>query len=557
MIIMRQKNRNNSANAVIYARFSSHGQSEQSIEGQLRDCHAFAEREGYTIIHEYIDRAKSARSDDRPDFQRMIKDAAKKQFQVIIVWKLDRFARNRYDSAIYKAKLKKFGIRVVSVMENITDSPEGIILEGMLESLAEFYSANLSQNVLRGQRETIAKGRWCGGNVPYGYQPVDGRLVEDPRTSPIIKEVFRRYAAGENKRSIISDLNERGIRTSRGKPLTNASFQTALKNPTYIGQHTWKGEVIKGAADALIDEETFERAQAYIRRRALAPAAAKAKVEYQLQGKAFCGMCGARMIGESGYGKAGTSYHYYTCATRKKEHACAKRNEKKGFIEWYVVEQTIEYVLSPDRIDTIAASVVAEYEKEFNDGALKEMERQVEQLDADLNTLVDQLLVVPKPARPRIYERMEQLELQKADTELEISKLRVAVRIRYTEDEVKAWLRQFCKGDPLDEEFRKRIIDVFINSIYLYDDKVVIFYNIKGGKQVSFIDLCESLEDPPDPSDGECSDLPMQSLPKRCLIGTFFVILFCFRQERPAAAPCGWQRPFPERPCIYWPRPAQ
>ena len=514
MIIMRQKNRNNSANAVIYARFSSHGQSEQSIEGQLRDCHAFAEREGYTIIHEYIDRAKSARSDDRPDFQRMIKDAAKKQFQVIIVWKLDRFARNRYDSAIYKAKLKKFGIRVVSVMENITDSPEGIILEGMLESLAEFYSANLSQNVLRGQRETIAKGRWCGGNVPYGYQPVDGRLVEDPRTAPIIREVFKRYASGEQKRSIIDDLNARGIRTSRGKPLTMASFQTALKNTTYIGQHKWNGEVIEGCADPLIDEETFYKAQGYIKRRAHAPAAAKAKVEYQLQGKAFCGMCGARMIGESGYGKVGRQYHYYTCATRKKSKSCAKRNEKKGFIEWYVVEQTVEYVLSPDRIDTIAASVVAEYEKEFNDSAIKELERQLDRIEADLNTLVDELLVVPKSAKPRIYERLELLEAQKADLEMDLSRLRIANRIRYTEEEVKAWMKQFCKGDPLDEEFRKRIIDVFINSIYLYDDKVIIFYNIKSGKQVSFIDLCESLEDPPDPPDDLCSDLNTLSLPK-------------------------------------------
>lgn len=513
------------ANAVIYARFSSHGQSEQSIEGQLRDCHAFAAREGYNVIHEYIDRAKSARSDDRPDFQRMIKDAQKKQFQFIIVWKLDRFARNRYDSAIYKAKLKKFGVKVVSVMENITDSPEGIILEGMLESLAEFYSANLSQNVLRGQRETIAKGRWCGGSVPYGYQPVDGHLVEDPRTAPIIREVFKRYAAGERKSSIIADLNARGIRTSRGKPLTNASFQVALSNSTYIGQHVWRGEVIEGAADALIDEETFHRVQAYIKRRASAPAAAKAKIEYQLQGKAFCGMCGARMIGESGYGKAGTQYHYYTCAARKKSKSCAKRNEKKGFIEWYVVEQTVEYVLSPDRIDTIAASVVAEYEKEFNDSALKEMERQLEQLDADLNTMIDELLVVPKVAKQRIYDRMEQLDLQKTELETNISKLRIAVRIKYSEEEVKAWMRQFCKGDPLDEEFRKRIIDVFINSIYLYDDKVVIFYNIKGGKQVSFIDLCESLEDPPDPPEDACSDLPTQSLPNASKPEPLFVFV--------------------------------
>ena len=157
-----------SLNAVIYARYSSHSQTEQSIEGQLHDSYAYAEKCGYRVIGEYIDRALTGKSDDRPDFQRMIRDAEKHQFQVVIVWKLDRFARNRYDSAIYKARLKKYGVRVISVMENITDSPEGIILEGMLEALAEYYSANLSENIRRGQQESIKKGWFPGGPPPMG-----------------------------------------------------------------------------------------------------------------------------------------------------------------------------------------------------------------------------------------------------------------------------------------------------------------------------------------------------------------------------------------------------
>lgn len=145
-------------NAVIYARYSSHGQTEQSIEGQLRDNYAWAKQQGVIVVGEYIDRALTGTKDQRPDFQRMIADAAKKQFELVIVWKLDRFARNRYDSAIYKAKLKKYGVKVVSVKENITDSPEGIILEGLLESMAEYYSANLSQNVRRGLRRASRRG---------------------------------------------------------------------------------------------------------------------------------------------------------------------------------------------------------------------------------------------------------------------------------------------------------------------------------------------------------------------------------------------------------------
>lgn len=487
-------------NAVIYARYSHQNQNEQSIEGQLKDCYAFAEREGYTVIGEYIDRARSGRSQDRPDFQRMVKEAERKRFQIVIVWKLDRFARNRYDSAIYKARLKKSGVRVISAMEKITDSPEGIILEGMLESMAEFYSANLSQNVKRGQRETMAKGRWCGGSVPYGYKVQDGRLVADERTAPVVKYLFEQYAAGKSRKEILDVLRARGVKSPTGKQLSYSSFQHVLPSTTYIGKLIWAGQEIEGCADVLIDEQTFYKVQERLKAVARAPAAGKAKIEYQLQGKIFCGHCGARMIGESGYGRSGTRYTYYTCSTRKnatrrKAKPCDKRNEKKDFVEWYVVEQTVEYVLSPDRISTIAQAVVDQYDKEFNSDAVQDLERQLERIDTDVNSLVDSLLDAPKKAKQRIMARMEELEGQREDLEQDLVGLRAAAGIRYTTKEVEAWMRQFCKGDPLDEDFRRRIIDVFINSVYMYDDKTVIFYNLRDGKQVSFIGLDEALDD--------------------------------------------------------------
>ena len=479
-------------NAVIYARYSSHSQTEQSIEGQLHDAYEFAQREGYAIIGEYIDRAQSGTKDTRQDFQRMIADAAKKQFQAVIVWKLDRFARNRYDSAIYKAKLKKYGIRVVSVMERIQDNPEGIILEGMLESMAEYYSANLAVNIRRGQRESIAKGRFCGGAVPFGYKSADGHLIEDDRTAPIIREVFTRYAAGESMKDIIDDLTARGVRSSSGGALTYTTFSRALVNRAYIGEYSYNGEVVPGLAVALIDAATFDKVQEKVSARKRAPAAGKAKVEYLLQGKCFCGHCGGHMVGESGKGRNGEVYSYYSCRNRKKYHTCKKKNEKKDFIEWYVVEQTLEYILTPERMDKVAAAVVREYEKEFGDGPIKEKERQIKKIGKELDNLVDTLAEAPKAARPRIYARMEELETQKADIEIDVAKLKIARGIRFTEAEVKAWLKQFCKGDALDEDFRRRIIDVFINSVYLYDNRVIIFYNIKGGKQVSYIDVAEA-----------------------------------------------------------------
>lgn len=482
-------------NAVIYARYSHQNQNEQSIEGQLKDCYAFAEQEGYTVIGEYIDRARTGRSEDRPEFQRMIKDAEKKKFQFIIVWKLDRFARNRYDSAIYKARLKRYGVKVLSAMEKITDSPEGIILEGMLESLAEFYSANLSQNVKRGQRETMAKGRWCGGSVPYGYKVEDGRLVADERTAPVVRYLFEQYAAGVSKKEILKVLSARGVKSATGKPLGYSSFQHVLPSTTYIGKYIWSGQEIEGCADAIIDEQTFYKVQERLKAVARAPAAGKAKVEYQLQGKIYCGHCGARMIGESGYGRNGTHYTYYTCATRKKSRSCDKRNEKKDFVEWYVVEQTIEYVLSPERVHIIAQAVVDQYDKEFNSDAVQDLERQLDRVSADIRGLVDSLISASTKSRPYIFERIDELEMQREDLEQDLVGLRAAAGIRYTAKEVEAWMRQFCKGDPLDVDFRRRIIDVFINSVYMYDDKTVIFYNLRDGKQVSFIGLDEALDD--------------------------------------------------------------
>ena len=483
---------NEQPKAVIYARYSSHGQTEQSIEGQLHDNYEFAAREGYKVIGEYIDRAMTGRNDRRSDFQRMIEDAAKKQFQYIIVWKLDRFARNRYDSAIYKARLKKYGVRVISAKENISDNPEGIILEGMLESMAEYYSANLSVNVKRGQRETLAKGRYCGGQIPYGYKIVDGKLVADERTAPVIRYVFEQYAQGVPKKQIVRTLNARGVKSASGGEITITTFQHALINPTYMGKLIRSGQEIPGCAEALVSEELFNRVQERVAENRRAPAASKATVEYLLQGKAFCGHCGSRMVGESGRGRHGTVYHYYACAEKKKHHTCDKKNEKKDFVEWYVVEQTLQYVLAPGTREKIAKAVVDAYDQEFSSSKVAGLEREISRTEADLNKLVDALIEAPKSAHARIYTKMEALEAQKEDLETNLAKLRVAQRIRYTEAEVLVWMKKFCDGDPMDLDFRRKVIDVFINSVYLYDNRIIIFYNIRGGKQISYIDLAKS-----------------------------------------------------------------
>jgi DNA invertase Pin-like site-specific DNA recombinase len=246
--------------AVIYARYSSHNQTEQSIEGQLHDAYAFADRNGITIIKEYVDRALSGTKDDRPDFQKMIRDAERKQFSLVLVWKLDRFARNRHDAAIYRAKLKKYGVQIVSVMENISEGAEGILIESVLEGFAEYYSRNLAENVKRGLRENVLKGWYPGGTIPYGYIHQDHKLVPDPRCVPVIREVFERYTSGTRVKEIVDDLNSRGFYFKHGRPFTINIISRMLENTAYIGELYFGGQLVAGCATPIIDPNMFEKA---------------------------------------------------------------------------------------------------------------------------------------------------------------------------------------------------------------------------------------------------------------------------------------------------------
>ena len=206
---------------VIYARYSSDNQREESIDGQLRECRAFAEKNDITLLEPYIDRALSAKTDNRPNFQKMIKDSASKKFDVVIVWKLDRFARNRYDSAHYKSVLRKNGVRVMSATESISEGAEGILLESMLEGMAEYYSAELSEKVVRGLTENALKCKYNGGKIPIGYHIDENQFYQiNPITAPAVLEAFQKYANGATMQEITDELNVKGSRTTQGTKVT-------------------------------------------------------------------------------------------------------------------------------------------------------------------------------------------------------------------------------------------------------------------------------------------------------------------------------------------------
>ena len=381
-------------NVVLYLRYSSDKQNEQSIEGQQRICKAFCDRNDMTIVDVYIDRALSAskHTEKREDFQRMIKDSEKRQFDAVIVYKLDRFARDRYDSAIYKNKLKKNGVRVISATENITDSPEGIILESVLEGMAEFYSKELAQKVTRGMNETALKCNSCGGHIPLGYKIENKKFVVDPATAPIVVEAFERYANGETVAELCESFNNRGFRTAKCAEFNKNSFRNMFQNERYIGVYKYKDIRIEGGVPAIVSKEVFEVVQRRLKINAQAPSRGKAKVDYLLAQKLFCGHCGATMTGECGTGKNGGTYNYYTCAERKRFHSCDKKNLRKEWIEQVVVEDALA-LLTDEKIDELAEIAVNQSELEASQNAiipaLKAKTQEVERSIANLLKLVE------------------------------------------------------------------------------------------------------------------------------------------------------------------------
>ena len=231
---------------VIYARYSCDNQREESIEGQLRDCKEYAKRHDILVVGTYIDRAFSAKTDRRPAFQQMIKDSAKRGFEAIIVWKLDRFARNRYDSATYKAKLRKNGVRVISANENISEGSEGILLESVLEGMAEYYSADLSEKVLRGHMENALKCKSNGGGIPIGFYVDEEKHYQiDPLTAPLVREAFESYADGKKVIDIAENLNRHGVIPHRGKKCTISTVILMLKNRKYLGEYKYRDMVVR------------------------------------------------------------------------------------------------------------------------------------------------------------------------------------------------------------------------------------------------------------------------------------------------------------------------
>ena len=473
-------------NAVIYARYSSDRQTEQSIEGQLRECYAFAKANDIAVIDTYIDRAISGKTDNRPAFQKMIEDSAKRQFQAVIVYRLDRFTRNRYDSAIYKARLKKNGVKVLSAMENLNGSPESIIMESLLEGMAEYYSVELSQKITRGMRENALKGKALGGQRVLGYKVNSDCYFEiDETTAPVVVDIFKLYSSGKTVKEICDILNARGVKTARGGAFNKNSLHTILTNKKYIGIYKTKYGEIVGGIPAIIDKELFEMVALRMEQNKKAPARAKAEINYLLSTKLFCGKCRSAMVGESGTSKTGKKYYYYACVKKKREKACDKSNVKKDWIEDLVIQRTVTDILKDDVIEKIADRLVELQKAEAAEsGTMLYLQNSLAEIQVSIKNIMTAIEkgIITESTKTRLTE----LEDEKRNVEIEIAKESIARRI-ISREQIIYWISSFKDGDITSEKYRQQLIDTFVHAVFVYDDKIVITYNYSGENNTATI----------------------------------------------------------------------
>ena len=515
--ILAQAEATSARQVILQAAETLDNQREESIEGQIRECTAYAEKNGITIVKHYIDRAISAKTDNRPEFQQMIKDSDKKLFDIVLVWKLDRFARNRYDSARYKTQLKKNGVKLMSATEIISEGPEGIILESVLEGYAEYYSADLSEKVIRGMTENALKGKFTGGAIPFGYIiNADHRFEIDPLTAPFVAETFQRYNDGQTMREIRDWLNEKGVKNQRGGLMTFNTIQHMLNNRRYIGELKYRDVLIPDAIPSIVSAELFNDVQEKIAKNKKAPARRKAEDDYLLTTKLFCGYCGALMFGESGTSRTGEVHRYYKCATAKKHKGCKKKTVRKQWLEDLVVNQTMQLVKDDAAMESIIAKVMELQNKENTNIPL--YEKQLRDAESGIQNMLNAIQAGILTSSTK--ERLEQLEETKRELEARIAEEKLA-KPKVTEEFIRFWLLRFRKLDMSLKDQRQALVDTFINAIYLYDDKVLITFNYKEGTQtVTFGEATEVA------SEGNGSDLDCIPAPqKRQLSKAVFFVL--------------------------------
>ncbi len=490
--------------AALYARVSSERQDvDLSVSAQLRALKDYARANGYSVAREYVDEAESGRVADRPQFREMIEEGSKPKapFEVILVWKFSRFTRKREHAVAFKSQLRRKGIRVVSITEQAEDNATGRLLEGIIESVDEYYSENLAQEVVRGMREAALRGFFLGSKAPFGYRKVkvsDGAkerptLEVDPATAPVVKEIFEKSLRGSGLKELCKELNERGV-TNRGKRWNKGGLHYVLRNEAYTGTAVWgrisKGEKaqdpvrVEGAWPALVTRELFDNVQQAMSDRApKVQRPARVGSPYLLSGLLSCGVCGKPY---SAQGAKSGQFAYYICGTLFREGAgtCSARYLNAPKLETFVVEKIRERILTEETIVALVQLVAEEIDAMAGElsGRLEVVEAELSDVRKRLEKLYEAIeaseltLEVLSPRIMSLRHREEQLEAARDDAERQLEQRRVVLPDTEEIVEYVADFRNFLKDGTIPE--RKALIRNFVEGIEVVGDEATLTYTV-------------------------------------------------------------------------------
>ena len=469
---------------VIYARYSSDKQTEQSIEGQIAVCEEFAKRNDYKIIDYYIDRAISGTTDNRPSFQKMIKDSSKKLFDYVLVYKLDRFSRNRYDSVVYKRELRKNNVKVISACENITDNPESIILESLIEGYNEYFVAELKQKVNRGINESLKKCQTLGTKCPYGYDVENKKYVVNKEEAKIVKEIFNKYAEGLSTNKIILWLNSSKIKNKKNEDFKQSSLIKMLKNEKYIGTFTYRKQRYENYLPKIVDEKLFNEIQEKMK---MNKRLSNGKKEnFLLTGKIFCDNCGGSYMGTSGTSKTKKKYSYYKCINCVKSRKSCKNMPvfKKEGLENLIVTLVKEIITDDNQIENICFRV-SNYSGNNSPELIK-----LNVLSKDLKELKKQYANIIDAIKQGIFAegmKQELLTLEKNINELETEVLRLTKKIpkSLTAETIRKWFKYYASKE-LNEDNKKILINALINKIIVKKEHIEVVINLSNDSPKEF-----------------------------------------------------------------------
>ena len=494
---------------VAYIRYSSDNQKESSLDDQEREIRAYAKRKGFEIVKVYADKALSAKTDDRPAFLQMIKDAESGTFERVVCWKVNRFSRNRLHSLMYKKKLAEHGVSVEYVAESIPDGPEGIILESVLEGMAEFYSAELAQNIKRGMEGNALRAKYNGGVIPFGLKlDRDRKLVPCEETAPIVEKVFTDFDRGKSLKDIAAELNAAKVTNSIGNSFKPNAVSALLRRVQYVGTYSHSGVVVEGAIEPIVDKELFDRVQKRLdtkKNKRTVPVH-----DFVLTGKLFCGHCKSMMVGTSGTSRTGEVHSYYICQKKKKK-ACTKRNVRQYLIEDLLIEKA--HSLLTDCTIKTAAEDIATYCKEQENNPYTQ---QLYKEQADIQKALDNLATALERGEEVdfILSRVKTKRTELQDVEERIARERDS-RVYFSEDDVVCFLNYLKTGDVTNEVYRSSLISIFINRVYLYDDedsandKMIVVLNAGDKPVLITANLQGEIEGAFSSSDRACSAPPI------------------------------------------------